>query len=297
MQAKAHAWPFLAVQASEHFLARAEGTLVRTTLDAGLQHEVEDVVEHASCTQVSGVALVVVARADGALVAMAGSRRDHALGLDATRCERPAGSTLKPFLYALALERGALGGHGTLADTPVEIAGYRPSNFTRTFAGTITLEDALSESRNVPAVRLLRMVGVDAFRDQLARLGLAVPESTLGLDAALGTVSVRPLELARAYALLSRDDGPCRLAPADRAALLGALSLRSPDPRWVEAGRVAFKTGTSSDRRDAWTAAVTERHVVVAWLGDPGGRSEPGLVGARAASELVAPLVAALGER
>lgn len=293
LDAKRHDWPWLAADASEYILGTSSGRELRTAIDLAMQRAAEDVVAHARSLQVSGIAIVVLSRVNGDLVALVGGRRGPGVLLDHALCARPAGSTLKPLLYALALEAGVIGSEGTLSDRPVAFGNYRPSNFSRTFAGETTFADALGDSKNVPAVRLLKQVGVDRFRDWLALLGLFTSDQPLGLDVALGTLSVRPIDLAKAYVAVLAEQGPCTVSEPTRTTLLRALSRRSPDLAWCAVGDIAWKTGTSSDRRDAWSVGITERHVLVVWAGESSGTSHPGLVGARAASELLAPLFAA----
>lgn len=292
LDASRHAWPWLAAAATDLALRNSTERHVRTTLDPVLQRRAEDVVEHGRGLTVTGVAIVILARENGDLLALVGGRDPTHPGLDHAQRARPAGSTLKPLLWGLALESGILGTSSLVADVPIEIAGYRPVNFSRTFAGATPMQDALADSKNVPAVRLLRQVGMNAFRDHLATLGIPTGSRALGLDLALGTLSVRPLDLARAFQRRFAPRGALALSPEHQATLLTTLARRSPDPNWLAAGDLAWKTGTSSDRRDAWSVGITERHVVVVWAGASSGRSEPGLVGARAAAELLAPLVA-----
>lgn len=290
--ARRHAWPRLAPHACALLLARSPAPELRSAIDLDLQRSIEDIVAREQELSTDGLAIVVLARESGDLVALCGSRDQAATGLDATRCARSAGSTLKPFLYAEALEQGVIGERTLLADQPRQWGEYRPENFGREFAGRLMVADALAESRNLPAVALLEAVGVDAFRARLHACGLELPRRRLHLDAALGTVAVTPLALGAAYVQLLRSDA---LSPGTRATLLAALSARSPAPEQVAAGLAACKTGTSSDRRDAWAVGVTPRHVVVVWAGDLGGRPAPGLVGSRAAAALLAPVLGALG--
>ena len=291
--ARRHAWPFRA----PHYLdqlrrhERKSGREVRTSLDLGLQSRVERVVRGFDDAGVDGVAVVVVDRETGAVRALVGSRDYRVHPLNAATCRRSAGSTLKPFLFALALEAGIIGPDSLLADTPASFGGYAPENFTRDFLGPMRATDALSESRNVPAVRLLKRVGLDRFRQLLGRVGLPV-EGELGLDAALGTLAVSPLELARAYAaLFGSVSSATGVSEATRNALLRILGRHSPAPDLVNPNVLAWKTGTSSGRRDAWCVGLTADHVLAVWFGNLDGRGAPDLVGARTAARLLAAIV------
>lgn len=280
-----HAWPFLAPHAAD--LALAAGTaggVVRLGLDLALQRRAEDAVAAQDGAGADGVAVVVLDRETADIRALVGSRDYRARPLDASRCRRSAGSTLKPFLYALAFESGVVAPDGLVLDVPGRFGDYRPENFAGDYCGRMRAADALSESRNLPAVRLLDAVGVESFREVLRRSGVALGPRPLTLDAALGTVAISPLELARAYVELARDDSA--------AAVREALSRRSPALGVLAPGRVAWKTGTSSGRRDAWCVGVTENLVAVVWMGRLDGGSAPDLVGARAAAPLLAAVLA-----
>jgi len=293
--ARRHGWPFLAPHHCDAVSLRdAGGRTVRTSLDLSRQRRVERVVRAFGGAGVDGVAVVVVARESGAVQALVGSRDYRTSPLNAACRPRAAGSTLKPFLYALAMEAGIIGPDSLLLDTRTAFRdGFTPSNFTRDFAGPIRAAEALAASRNVPAVRLLETVGVDRFRDLLVRVGLPA-RGRLGLDAALGTLSVTPLRLARAYAALFRPGGEAGIDAHTRARLLEILGRHSPAPELVPPEVLAWKTGTSSGRRDAWCAGVTRDRVVVVWLGNLDGRGAPDLVGGRTAARLLAAVVAAV---
>lgn len=292
LDAAAHPWPFLAPHFCDFILAR--GAAGRTSLDLDLQRRVEKVVAAFPSEGVDGLGIVVLDRSDGAVAALLGSRGWRSQPLDATRCRRAAGSSLKPFLFALAFQAGAAGPESLLLDTPGRFGDYSPENFSRDYVGPILAGQALQRSRNLPAVRLLGSLGVESFRDLLRRLGLPAGSGPLHLDLALGTLAVSPRELARAWHILADRPEAAGLLPATREHVLAALAACSP-------GRgLAWKTGTSSGRRDAWCAGVTPEHILVVWLGNLDGRGAPGLVGGEGAARLFAALAGALdagGER
>jgi penicillin-binding protein 1C len=295
--ARRHGWPFLAPHHCDTVSRENRGRTVRTALNLAQQRQVERVVRAFGGAGVDGVAVVVVARASGAVQALVGSRDYRRIPLNAAGRPRAAGSTLKPFLYALAMEAGIIGPDSLLLDTRTAFRdGFTPLNFTRDFAGPIRAAEALVTSRNVPAVRLLERVGVDRFRDLLIRLGLPA-RGRFGLDAALGTLSVTPLGLARAYAALLRPGGEAGIDAHTRARLLEMLGRHSPAPELVPPEVLAWKTGTSSGRRDAWCAGITQDRVIVVWLGNLDGRGAPDLVGGRTAARLLAAVVAGSGMR
>lgn len=166
-------WPFEAPHACEYLLRRSrsrEGN-IQTTLDPVLQRRLQRLAA-THTTRADAVAIVVVGRRSGALRGLVGSPGYDTVRLNTAACPRCVGSTLKPFLYALALEQGVVHRDGLLEDTPMHAGDYRPANFTRDYVGAIGLRDALATSRNLPAVRLLRAVGPERFAALLDRLGL-----------------------------------------------------------------------------------------------------------------------------
>jgi penicillin-binding protein 1C len=197
-------------------LLRAPGARVATTLDAGLQARVQDLLA-AQLLDLQGRnardgAALVVENATGEVLAYVGSagRRSAAPGVDGVRARRQAGSTLKPFLYGLAFERAYLTPASLLDDSPVQLqtgAGlYVPQNYDREFRGLVSARTALAGSLNVPAVRTLILTGLEPFRDRLVALGYAgIREDGeyYGYALALGSAEVSLLEQVNAYRTLA----------------------------------------------------------------------------------------------
>ncbi|MBK8097244.1 MAG: transglycosylase domain-containing protein [Planctomycetes bacterium] len=241
----------------------------------------------------SGLAIVVLDRADGAVLGLQGGR-SPTTPLDAARRRRCVGSTLKPFLYAAAFHAGIANAATLLSDEPIAIGDWTPANFDRAHAGRVRVDDALATSGNIAAVRCLQAVGIERFAALLTALGLPVPANGLGLDAVLGTVTASPLELARAWQRFCARPETVGLDAADRDQVLAAMSRASPVPGGLRAGAFAWKSGTSSGRRDAWGVGVTDQRIVVVWLGNLDGRGDADLVGMRSANVLLARVVAIL---
>ena len=292
--ASRHDWPLLAPHAADLALRTSRDIVVRTDIDLGVQRAVETAVAARPATGVDGIAAVVLERTGAKLKALVGSDDYLRRPLNAATARRSSGSTLKPFLYAQAIDAGLINADSLLIDRPTRYGAYRPANFSEDFSGRIRAADALAESRNVPAVRLLDALGLVPFQALLLRLGLEA-DRPLGLDAALGTVAVSPLELARAYAGFAAADPTIGLRAEAVKDVLDALSTESPDPTRIVPGLVAWKTGTSSGRRDAWSVGVTKRHVIVVWQGRHDGRAAPELVGRTTAAPIVAQIAGALG--
>ncbi len=287
--ARAHPWPWHAPHFADLALRTDDRTRITTSIEPEFQRTLHELVQRERPAGVDGVCIVVLERTSQEVVALVGSRSWRESQVNAAMARRSAGSTLKPFIYALALEAGAIGFDALVADTPVTFRDYAPANFDKTWSGPVRVSDALVRSRNAPAVRILRVVGVSRFRDLLRSIGLDSGDRALHLDAALGTVAVTPLALARAYCRFADlDERIPHVSASVRARVLEVLRQTSPDVATCPEGVVAWKTGTSSGRRDAWCVGVTDRHVIVTWLGNLRGRGSADLVGARSAGKLLA---------
>jgi penicillin-binding protein 1C len=245
-------------------------------------------------------------------------RKDIDGQVDGLRAQRSPGSALKPFIYALALDEGLIQPNTLLKDAPESFDGYDPENFDHHFAGPIRATDALIQSRNVPAVDLESRLNPQRNLYSLLRdagLRRLQPESHYGLTIALGSAEISPEEIGALYAMLANRGAlrPLRLALADPAG--DGASLLSPEasyltldmlkdaprpgeaslPRLLDAARpVAWKTGTSFSFRDAWAAGVFDNYVLVVWVGNFDGTSNPDFVGRTAAAPLFFHLVDAL---
>lgn len=221
--------------------ARHPGQLhIRTTLDAGAQILVErEVALRAGELQRKGIhngAVVVVDHRTREVVALAGSLdfADAAHGGQIAMFARPRspGSTLKPLLYALAIDRGlALPGY-LVADVPTQYGTYRPRNFDGDYAGLVTLRDALSRSLNLPFVDLLAQLGVERFLGELGRMGVSLKRlapGEYGLSLIAGGIELTPLELAGLYATLA-GDGVYRPIRLEAAAPPALFAVPAPAP-------------------------------------------------------------------
>ncbi len=267
---------------------------LRTGLDLELQGRVEYRVRQAGDFGVDGVAAVLLDRKDGSLRALLGSRDYRKQGLNFAARRRSVGSILKPFLYGIAYDEGIAGPETLLEDRRAQFGNYAPQNFDQHYQGLVRASSALANSRNLPALRLLESLGVDRFRDLLMELGLPIRRRLVHLDLALGTEAFSPLQVARAWQrCFSGARSP--LTQAAQEAILA--SLRRPLPGSGALGlrrSVAWKTGTSSGRRDAWCCAICRDFVLVVWLGNASGRSASALVGAQSAARVAGQILASL---
>ncbi len=289
--------------------------LIRTTVDATLQRRLEDLLLgwRARLPEHTSAAILVVEEETMAVRAYLGSvdindakRFGH---VDMINALRSPGSTLKPFLYGMALDDGLIHSESLLQDVPRRYGDYRPGNFSMGFTGAVPASTALSSSLNLPAVQLLEAYGPKRFAAQM-RIGgmpLALPalaEPNLALI--LGGAGSRLEELVSGYSALARDgkSATLRLQPDDalrerpllspgaawivRRILSGqARPDRDPRAELVQRPTLAWKTGTSYGFRDAWAIGVGPRYLIGVWIGRPDGTPVPGQFGLASAAPLM----------
>lgn len=289
--------------------------LIRTTLDATLQRRLEDLLLgwRARLPEHTSAAILVVEEESMAVRAYLGSvdindtkRFGH---VDMISALRSPGSTLKPFLYGMALDDGLIHSESLLQDVPRRYGDYRPGNFSMGFTGAVPASTALSSSLNLPAVQLLEAYGPKRFAAQM-RIGgmpLALPalaEPNLALI--LGGAGSRLEDLVSGYSALARDgkSATLRLQPEDalrerpllspgaawivRRILSGqARPDRDPRAELVQRPVLAWKTGTSYGFRDAWAIGVGPRYLIGVWIGRPDGTPVPGQFGLASAAPLM----------
>lgn len=293
---------------------RWSAPLVTTTLDLDLQRAAERLAERAVADAPgANAAIFLVERGSFRVAAAVGSAgyfdAERAGAIDYLRVPRSSGSTLKPFLYALALDRGALSTHRILDDLGPGPGGI--VNSDGRFLGPLLPRVALANSRNVPAVALLERLGPDPFYAALGSLGLHRydgPAARYGLGLAIGSLPVTLEQLVGAYTALAGDGVPRapvwiagERAPAgerfvsETTARLVTSFLADPQARLPTFPRLGFteypfpvavKTGTSSRYRDAWTVAWSARWLVGVWIGHPDERPMAGGTGYRLAARL-----------
>ncbi|MES2162800.1 MAG: penicillin-binding protein 1C [Pseudomonadota bacterium] len=293
-----------APQVAQQLLASG-GQAVRSTLDGDLQRYAQTALRQQLMTlrerNVNDGALVVLDNASGEILAYVGNAGGGEV--DGVAALRQAGSTLKPFLYELALERKLITAASVMDDTAIDISTpsglYIPQNYDKDFKGHVSVRTSLASSLNVPAVRTLVMTGMERFYERLHDVGLSsLTESPdfYGYSLALGSADVSLLELTNAYRTLANGGmyGAVILAPRAAAA---------PSSRRVLDARAAFivgdilsdraarsltfglknelattfwsavKTGTSKDMRDNWCMGYSDKYTVGVWVGNFDGQS------------------------
>lgn len=311
-----NAFPALAWQAADAVIARADpaDADVVSTLDIALQTGLETLARKAAApleedAQIAIIAVDVRSRAVRASIGSA-SRARPGGWLDLTDRPRSPGSTLKPFIYAMAFDDGLAAPGTRISDLPKRFATYRPENFDRTFRGDVTIAEALQHSLNVPAVQTLDVVGPRRFAAALRFAGAPprLPDGAdldAGLALALGGAGMTLRDLALIYTALG-DDGAAKplrwtedapqtepvshlMSPASSRRILKILrTAPSPEGRMpaaltMDAPQIAFKTGTSYGFRDAWAAGVSGGVAIVVWVGRADGAPRPGATGRKAA--------------
>ncbi len=276
-----------------------------STLDAGLQRRVTGILEEQlrflGSREVHDAAALVLDNARGEVLAYVSvsDRESISPESDGVRAPRQAGSTLKPFLYGLALEQRLLTAASPLQDTPLSIttAGgqYAPQNYDHSHRGLASVRYALAGSLNIPAVRTLQLVGPEPFAARLAKNGFSLSESAdfYGYSLALGSLDVTLEQLTNAYRTLANGGihTALRYTPeqpqskgqrvyrreiawliadilSDREARAATFGLESPLATrfWT-----AVKTGTSKDLRDNWCIGFSSRYTVGVWVGNFSG--------------------------
>jgi penicillin-binding protein 1C len=306
-------FPFIAPQFAASLARHAPpGAQIRSTIDARVEDDVESVVsrEMAGLDPKVGVAVLVVDNRSRAIRAFVSGRGPEGEGafLDLTATRRSPGSALKPFVYGLAFDSLMLHPETLIDDSPLDIAGYEPQNFDREWHGTVTASQALRQSLNVPAIRVMERVGPDRFIARLRQAGavLRMPSGKPGLAVVLGGLGINLRDLTMLYAGLANNGMMAPLASEEGTTVrelpfLGSLSTyylrkileQSPAPDGVVSpyltqGRgIAFKTGTSYGFRDAWAVGYSGAYTVGVWVGRIEGSPRPGAFGRNTAAPLV----------
>ncbi len=324
-------FPFQAPHFVQLTLARqgaeeATSGVVATTLDLSLQRRIEAVVRSHRARLLklgaSQAGCVVVDNRTLMVLALVGSYRygplDQGYNNGATALRSP-GSTLKPFLYAQALDQGF---------TPATIledverryrtprGEFHPANFDRSTHGPVSLREALGNSLNLSSVNLLNSVGPEAFYDTLMTLRLINHRERgaehYGLGLVVGNPEVSLLQLAAAYACLANGGVFRNLRLRMEEPLESGVQIFSPQAAYIVSDiladplargrifggsmamnqpyRLAVKTGTSTRYRDCWTVAYSPEYTVAVWVGNFGGQPTAKLSGAAAAAPIVADL-------
>ncbi len=320
LEIRRKALPFLAPHFCDFILQRYPGRAnLDTTLDLDIHHLAESAlqrhIDELSGLGVHGGAVVVIDVHSGELLAMVGSPEFWNVSasgqVNGVVARRSPGSTLKPFAYAAAMDQGLCTSATMMADVPMHFAGYTPQNYSLEYCGPVSVRRALVQSLNIPALKCVEQVGLDAFVAELRQLGFTTidhPAEYYGLGVVVGSCEATLLDLSNAYACLARGGRwqPLRFLANEPAgeeqqifSAEGAYMIADilgGDERSDELvghmadvvlPRIAWKTGTSSGHRDAWAVGYNPDYVVGVWLGNPDGTPSEALVGGTAAGPVV----------
>ena len=291
---------------------------IKSTIDKRIQKKVENIL-HSYRKRIydlgaSNGAVIVIENSSRKVRAAVGSLNyfdfEHSGQVRGFYAFRSPGSALKPFLYIMALEAGLINPEMLIEDAPYKFGRFEPRDYSGTWRGLVTAEQALSLSLNLPFVLILRRYGYQRFIHRLQMAGLNGPldYSEYGLPIITGGMEVRLLELTNLYTTLAKGgmhDEPVLLEDVDSTAefplfnpgavwlTMRALSKRDrPDvPRLASftlpKEKVFWKTGTSFGRRDAWSIGFNQDYTVGVWVGNFSGEGADSIVGAIAAAPIM----------
>lgn len=317
-----HALPQIAPYLVSRFYQERNGEYSRSTINKGIQTQVEDLAERWSNefgrSDIRNLAILVIDIPSNQVVAYCGNvhfdRKQGGNQVDVIQAPRSTGSILKPFLYYAMLQEGSLLPDMLLPDVPVNINGFTPQNFSMQFEGAVPASETLARSLNIPAVTMLQRYGVPKFHSFLQQIGLKTinrSSSHYGLSLILGGAEATLWDVTNAYAMMGRSllqlpQRSCSLLlPTSR--ITESTDPFQPGAVWQtfdalkEVNRpeeidwksipsmqtIAWKTGTSYGFRDAWAVGVTPRYAVGVWVGNATGEGKPGLVGAQTAGPVL----------
>ncbi len=318
--------PFLAPHFADYVLQRDHKAYwLNTTLNLTWQNLVQRLtsqfIQQWSNRGIHNAAVLLIDTNTMGIKAMLGSADFFNVSIlgqvNGTNAKRSPGSTLKPFIYALALQQGLITPKSIVYDLPTQFKQYVPENMDAEFLGPIPADEALVVSRNIPALVLDNQLGDNDIYNFLVQAGIKRLKSRkfYGLSLVLGGGEVTMLELAKLYAMLPNSgfEKPLRyeirqpetkgkplLSPEASFITLDMLT-ENPSLNTINSGawvrpkiKVAWKTGTSSGNRDAWSVAVFSHYILVVWVGDFRAKSNPYVIGRKVAAPLLFKIIAGI---
>ncbi|MEO9484868.1 MAG: penicillin-binding protein 1C [Ekhidna sp.] len=312
--------PNQAPHLSRRLKRQAENDIIRTFVDYEYQKRIEEIaaahIKRLQYLNVTNTAIIVIENETRRVVSYVGSanfyNESSAGQVDGVPAVRSPGSTLKPLLYALHYDKGTLTPKRRIADVQMNFGGYEPENYDNSFHGWISSEEALKQSLNVPTVHLLNEYGIMEFIEPLQSAQFRTIEKTknnLGLSLILGGCGVALEELAGLYAAFANEGEYQPLSFYEDLDSINFSSLiisrqaayilteiltevTRPDlpDSWKDnpnRPRVAWKTGTSFGRRDAWSIGYNQKFTVGVWAGNFSGEGAPELSGVGVAAPIL----------
>jgi penicillin-binding protein 1C len=311
-------FPFIAPHATEYIIQNFDGDRgnYNSTIDPKYQklvkEQLEAFVQQNKSSGVNNGAVLVLEYATGDVVSIIGSNDyfdDSIQGqVKGFSAKRSPGSTLKPFIYALALEQGIIHPNSMQKDSPQNFGVYTPDNYNSNFKGPVFAWQALVESRNIPAINLANSIKNPDLYDflKLGNVSGIKERGHYGLSIVLGSAEVTMLELGSLYSLLpnsgeyrglnflkdSIKKAPKQLLTPESSFLAWEAIKRNPSPvayrpQQVKNIPIAFKTGTSIGFKDSWSAGIFDDYVIVVWIGNFDGSGNPAFIGRKMAAPLL----------
>lgn len=300
-------------------------SVIRSTVDLLQQQKAEDIAaNYTRSLQLQGIynaSVIVINNQSHEVCTYIGSTdfedRAHQGQVDGVQARRSPGSTLKPILYGLAIDKGLITPKTVVADVPLNIGGYAPENYDLDFRGNVSIEEALRQSLNIPAVKTLEQLGINNMIAAMKQAGfssLGQKKYRLGLSMILGGCEVRLDQLSNCYAafgndgvyhdlrwIIANDQKTVQKAAAGKriwsiqaAYMLNSMlsELSRPDlPHMASSAvgipKIAWKTGTSYGRKDAWSIGYNRNYTIGVWIGNFNGQGTAGLSGAATATPLL----------
>lgn len=319
--------PFEAAHFTTSILQKYSGS-IKTTLDANVQNRLEDMVKNYVKRNkhkgVSNAAVYLINYQSMEVVAQIGSAdffNPEIFGqVDGTQAKRSPGSAMKPFIYAMALEKGLIHPLTILKDLPKSYAAYNPENFDNRYQGIITATSALVYSRNIPAVELQQQIGAENYHQLLKESGVSQLKNAdfYGLALALGGFEISLQEMVKMYAMLANGGqwqevfdlqahsprtksvtkhGKQLLSPEASYLTLNMLSYNKPPNNYKPSQPVYWKTGTSYSYKDAVSVGVFGPYVLAVWIGNFDGTPNHAFVGRSMAAPLFFEIVGVMEKK
>lgn len=292
---------------------------IQTTIDFNTQQKIEklvgDYVRSQRLSNIRNASIMIIDNETHRVIAYVGSGdfKDTTDGgqVNGAAAVRQPGSTLKPLLYGLCFDEGLLTPKKMMNDVPVNYAGYAPENYDKNFKGPVTVEYALEHSLNIPAVKALNMLGKEKMIETLSRMSfkqVLAKQKSLGLSLILGGCGTTLEQLTGMYSSFANEgiyyqpsfvmgDSSFqrkRILSADASYMITDILSRINRPdfpiSWdatARLPRIAWKTGTSYGRRDAWSIGYNKKYTVGVWVGNFSGVGSSHLSGAETATPLL----------
>lgn len=307
---KTYKFPRLAPHLALKVLRESKKTVIKTTLDYTLQKQFETWAKSRGKTlpKGAGMALLIIENSSSHVKVYIGSNdifsHDFPGFIDMVKKVRSPGSALKPFIYALAFDKHIIAPKTIILDTKSAFNNYKPHNYSRKYRGEVTIAEALQNSLNIPAVKILNRLGAKEFTDKLKAVAvkLYIPKNRPTLPVALGGLGISLWHLTQSYTVLANGGSGKSIAvlpdtkqkklyfcTPKSAAMVTEILKEIPRPKefFDFKKAIAYKTGTSYGYRDFWSVGYSKNYTVAVWIGRPDNKPVVKL----AAREIATPLM------